>query len=69
MLLVDKTETEKNVLNSEISILTQKIVDQQVLINQQNEDNVSCIFSKIKHLINWMNDYWLLIITSAIHLK
>lgn len=43
LLLVDKTETEKNVLNSEISMLTRKIVDQQALINQQNEDNVSSI--------------------------
>jgi len=68
LLLVDKTETEKNVLNSEISMLTQKIVDQQVLINQQNEDNVSCIFSKIKYLLHLMN-YSLLIITSAVHLK
>lgn len=41
MLLVDKTETEKNILNTEITILSQKIVDQQIQINQLNDENVS----------------------------
>lgn len=41
LLLVDKTETEKNKLNSEITILSQKIVDQQIQINQLNDENVS----------------------------
>lgn len=42
LLLVDKTETEKNMLNTEISLLTQKIVDQQILIHQQADESVSC---------------------------
>ncbi|XP_050526745.1 uncharacterized protein LOC126897286 [Daktulosphaira vitifoliae] len=39
LLLVDKTETEKNVLNSEIQGLSRKIVDQQLQINQLNDEN------------------------------
>lgn len=42
LLLVDKTESEKNVLNSEITTLSRKIVDQQLQINQLNDENVSC---------------------------
>jgi hypothetical protein len=41
LLLVDKTETEKNVLNLEITTLSRKIVDQQLQINQLNDENVS----------------------------
>lgn len=41
LLLVDKTETEKNVLNIEITTLSRKIVDQQLQINQLNDENVS----------------------------
>lgn len=41
MLLVDKTESEKNVLNSEVTILSQKLVDQQFQVNQLNDENVS----------------------------
>lgn len=43
LLLVDKTESEKNVLNSEITIVSQKLVDQQFQINQLNDENVSCL--------------------------
>ncbi|XP_050438996.1 uncharacterized protein LOC126844675 isoform X2 [Adelges cooleyi] len=39
LLLVDKTETEKNVLNSEITVLSHKIVDQQLKINQITDEN------------------------------
>ncbi|VVC29767.1 Hypothetical protein CINCED_3A016407 [Cinara cedri] len=39
LLLVDKTETEKNLLNSEITTLSQKILDQQLKINQLNDEN------------------------------
>ncbi|XP_025416499.1 uncharacterized protein LOC112687721 isoform X2 [Sipha flava] len=39
LLLVDKTETEKNVLNLEITTLSRKIVDQQLQINQLNDEN------------------------------
>jgi len=41
LLLVDKTESEKNVLNSEITIISQKLVDQQFQVNQLNDENVS----------------------------
>lgn len=41
LLLVDKTETEKNVLNLEITTLSRKIVDQQLQNNQLNDENVS----------------------------
>lgn len=41
LLLVDKTETEKNTLNSEITSISRKIVDQQFQINQLNDENVS----------------------------
>lgn len=34
-------------LNAEISLLTQKIVDQQILIHQQTDENVSCTFNNI----------------------
>jgi len=47
LLLVDKTESEKNVLNTEITILSQKIVDQQLHINQLNDESVSYTFFKI----------------------
>lgn len=46
LLLVDKTETEKNVLNSEITTLSRKLVDQQLQINQLNDENVSYIFNE-----------------------
>ncbi|CAI6355792.1 unnamed protein product [Macrosiphum euphorbiae] len=39
LLLVDKTESEKNVLNSEITIISQKLVDQQFQVNQLNDEN------------------------------
>ncbi|XP_025191111.1 uncharacterized protein LOC112591478 isoform X2 [Melanaphis sacchari] len=39
LLLVDKTESEKNVLNSEITIISQKLVDQQFQLNQLNDEN------------------------------
>lgn len=41
LLLVDKTETEKNILQSEITKLSRKILDQQLKINQLNDENVS----------------------------
>lgn len=41
LLLVDKTESEKNILNSEITIISQKLVDQQLQVNQLNDENVS----------------------------
>lgn len=41
LLLVDKTETEKNVLHSEITMLSRKIVDQQLKINHLNDENVN----------------------------
>jgi len=41
LLLVDKTETEKNILQSEITKLSQKNIDQQLKINQLNDENVS----------------------------
>lgn len=41
LLLVDKTETEKNGLHSEITTLSRRIVDQQLKINQLNDENVS----------------------------
>lgn len=39
--MVDKCETEKSVLNSEISALTRKLVDDQYNINKLNDENVS----------------------------
>lgn len=39
--MVDKSETEKNVLNSEISALTRKLVDDQYTINKLNDEHVS----------------------------
>lgn len=44
LLLVDKTETEKNVLNSEITTLSRKMLDQQLKVNHLNDENVSYIY-------------------------
>lgn len=41
LLLVDKTETEKNLLNSEITTLSRKMLDQQLKVNQLMDENVS----------------------------
>lgn len=51
LLLVDKTETEKNVLNSEITALSRKIVDQQLQINQMSDENVSYNFKLITKIL------------------
>lgn len=50
LLLVDKTETEKNVLNSEITTLSRKMLDQQLQVNQLNDENVSYQYM-IKYLL------------------
>lgn len=41
LLLVDKTESEKNVLNSEITRLTRKVTENECQINHLINDNVS----------------------------
>lgn len=50
LLLVDKTETEKNILNSEITILSRKMLDQQLKVNQLTDENVSYQYMMIKYL-------------------
>lgn len=59
MLLVDKTESEKNLLNSEIAIISQKLVDQQFQVNQLNDENVSYNFkillTIVRKLVNILN--------------
>jgi len=59
LLLVDKTESEKNLLNSEITIISQKLVDQQFQVNQLNDENVSynvkILLTIIRKLVNILN--------------